>query len=360
MRADLNKSVHSPDDPEPRAFARATRRPRGVTAGARDDLSTAERFEALSARQPEIALLRRFIEAYWLRPENAFWMYLRSAVLSRRALDGPMLDVACGDGVFSFLHAGGAFDPAFDVFAAVTNLDRVHDAHADMFDCSGAAYRPVVVHEPDRTIACGLDAKVSLLDRAALLELYDRLIRHDCARPLPIPNGAFQTVYCNAAYWVENIDAFLRELHRITSPGGRVILHVKLDSLGRYTLESHRAALGDRFLDIIGRGRVETWPSLADRATWERRFEAAQLAIDEATPFITKTHAHVWDIGLRPIAPLLVRMANALSPETRIAIKRDWVALMVDLLAPLCDPRFDLIGSDDEPGEIHYVLRPRT
>ena len=52
-------------------------------------------------------LLRRFLQAYWLRPENAMWMTIRSMVLSELLLDSPAIDVCCGDGVFSFLHAGG-------------------------------------------------------------------------------------------------------------------------------------------------------------------------------------------------------------------------------------------------------------
>jgi hypothetical protein len=67
----------------------------------------------------------------------------------------------------------------------------------------------------------------------------------------------------------------------------------------------------------------------------------------------------VWDIGLRPIAPLLVRMANELTPQTRLEVKRDWIALFCDLLEPLCRPEFDLFASASEPAELQYLLRPR-
>ena len=95
---------------------------------------------------------------------------------------------------------------------------------------------------------------------------------------------------------------------------------------------------------------------LADRATWEGRFGAAGLQIESATPFVTPTHARIWDIGLRPIAPLLVKMTASLSPENRLAIKREWVDLFIDLLSPICDPAFDLGGEPAEPVEIQYVL----
>ena len=61
------------------------------------------------------------------------------------------------------------------------------------------------------------------------------------------------------------------------------------------------------------------------------------------------THAHLWDVGLRPIAPLLVRMTDGLNRKTRAAIKRDWVELFLELLTPLCKPDLDLWPGRDEP-----------
>ncbi len=304
--------------------------------------------------------LHAFLSAYWLRPENAFWMVLRSDALDACRLEAPWIDLSCGDGVFSFLHAGGRFDDAFDVFTSVAHLDRVKTSHADIFDHVDEAYRPGIVRRPSSTIACGSDWKAALLEKAGRLALYDRLIEHDNNRPLPVPDGAFQTVYCNAIYWVERIDAFLAEIRRICAPAGRVILEVKLDSILSCTLERFRSGLGDEFLSIINRGRFATWPSMSDRVTWERRFEQAGLRTVRAIPFATRTHAHVWDVGLRPIAPLLARMANALTPATRLSIKRDWIALFEDLAKPFCDPTLRLADSTtEEEVEVLFELRPR-
>jgi SAM-dependent methyltransferase len=300
--------------------------------------------------------LRRFLCAYWLRPENAFWMALRSDALAAERFDSPSIDLACGDGVFSFLHAGGVFEDGFDVFQAVGRLDEVRPADADMFDHVDPAYGPRVSSPPQWHIDVGCDLKPALLEKASFLDFYGRLFRHDCNKPLPFDDHSLATTYCNAAYWIKRIDPFLRELRRITAPGGRIVLHVKLDSIRACTLEKHRSVLGDRFLDIIGRGRFDCWPTLADRATWERRFGAAGLQVESATPLVTPTHARIWDIGLRPIAPLLVKMTAALSSENRLAIKREWVDLFHELLTPICDPAFDLGATSAEPVEIQYVL----
>ncbi len=303
-----------------------------------------------------LALLRRFLNAYWLRPENAFWMTLRSLALFTARWRAPSIDVSCGDGLFSFIHAGGELDAAFDVFASVASLDRVTHDHADMFDFAAPQYAPPVTRQPGWKIEVGTDLKDAMLAKASALGLYERLIRHDSNERLPLPDASFETVYCNSAYWVENIDGFLADLARVTSPTGRVVLHVKLDSMKRYTLQPWREALGEDFLRIIGRGRFDCWPTLASRSQWERRFQAAGLHIADARPFATPTHSRLWDVGLRPIAPLLARMANALTAQTRAAIKRDWVDLFCELLDPITREDFDLADTGDEPAEMQYVL----
>ena len=302
--------------------------------------------------------LQRFLQAYWLRPENALWMALRSQTLAHCPLEHPSADLCCGDGVFGFLHNGGVFCPSFDVFTDVRTVDPGSAKRQDMFDCMTDAYQPTIRSSPDDTIDVGTDIKATLLAKAKRLALYNQLIEHDHNKPLPFPSDSFQTVYCNAAYWVRDIAAFLRELRRITRTGGRIILQVKLESLRRYTLQRHQKVLGRRFLDILASDRLQSWPTLASRTTWENRFATAGLTVRDATPFITRTHAHIWDIGLRPIAPMLIKMANALAPQTRAAIKQEWVELLLELIEPLCDPNLDLFSSQDEPAEVQYVLTP--
>ncbi len=302
--------------------------------------------------------LRQFLNVYWLRPENAFWMTLRSDTLARCPMNGPALDVCCGDGLFSFIHGGGELDLSFDVFSAAGQLDDVTNAHADMFDVVSDHYKPTVVRQPDAKIDVGMDLKAALLDKARALSFYQQLKQHDANEVMPFGDDSFQSIYCNAAYWIENIDLFLQELRRITRPGGCIVLQVKLACMQDYTLEAFRDQLGDRFLEIIGRGRLDTWPTLADRNSWEKRFEKAGLSVEDACPFVTRTHAQIWDVGLRPIAPLLVKMANGLKPDSRASIKKDWCDLLGELLSPMCDQKLDFFNDSSEPAEIQYVLRP--
>ena len=58
---------------------------------------------ASSAEPDREDRLRRFLNVYWLRPENAFWTVLRSLAWARVRMASPSIDLSCGDGVFSFI-----------------------------------------------------------------------------------------------------------------------------------------------------------------------------------------------------------------------------------------------------------------
>jgi len=310
-------------------------------------------------RLPMAERLRRFLSCYWLRPENALWMTLRSQVLDAYRFELPSLDLSCGDGVFSFLHAGGALDEDFDVFRTVGQLDNVRTQHADMFDHVDPSYAPRIVEPPRWRMTTGTDHKPALLAKAATLGFYDELVEADHNRPLPLPTGRYRTVFSNSIYWVSRIELHLSEIRRLAAPQAVVLLQVKLDSIRDYTLARHEPALGRNWLDLIGRGRFETWPTMGSLADWQRRFEGAGFAIRDVLPFVTRTHAHIWDIGLRPLAPLLVRMANSLEPATRRSVKRDWVELLTELLLPFARPDCDLFAERGEPAEVLFVLTRR-
>jgi hypothetical protein len=90
-------------------------------------------------------------------------MTLRSEALSPYPLQRPSLDLSCGDGIFSFLHCDGLFDPGFDVFSSVARLDRQQSETVDMFDHIRDDYRPPIVSRPDESIDVGTDSKPSML-----------------------------------------------------------------------------------------------------------------------------------------------------------------------------------------------------
>jgi len=303
--------------------------------------------------------LEKFLNVYWLRPENAVWRANNCIALEDIEFREPSLDLSCGDGVFSFLLAGGDFAADFDIFGATDNLDEFFD-NVDIYNATSEKYDPRVVSEPDYNITVGTDWKQSLLDKAETLSFYDQLVQHDNNEPLPFDDDRFETVFSNSVYWVENLETHLEEIACVTdSDSGRAVLVLKTSHIWNFleTLwDDWEDAVGPDLIEMIDRGRSDHYAHLYDDEGWTERLNDAGLSVVERRITATQLHGRLWDIGLRPISPLLIRMAYSLPTERRTAIKRDWIDLWARLLEPFNLPEFDV--RDRPPVEIAYVVEP--
>ena len=75
---------------------------------------------------------RAFLNIHWLRPEAAFMKTYDYAQLRSLEMPAPSLDMTCGDGISSFIWAGGRFGADFDMYQSVA-ADGFFD-NADVFD----------------------------------------------------------------------------------------------------------------------------------------------------------------------------------------------------------------------------------
>jgi hypothetical protein len=58
----------------------------------------------------------QLLNAFWLRPETAMWREVDIRAMASFEFRSPSLDLGCGDGLFSFIRAGGHFGVGFDAF----------------------------------------------------------------------------------------------------------------------------------------------------------------------------------------------------------------------------------------------------
>lgn len=179
---------------------------------------------------------------------------------------------------------------------------------------------------------------------------------------MPFDDDRFNTVYSNSVYWVENVDTHLSEIRRVLATDGRAILQLKTTAIWEF-LEALRAGYGDQLgsdlIDVIDRGRSSHYANIHDDAGWTERLTEAGLRVVDRRLSVTWVHSRMWDIGLRPISPHLIRMANSLHDEQRQLIKEDWIDTCERLLLPFYDADFDL-GQSRSPPEICYVVEPMT
>lgn len=298
--------------------------------------------------------LRRFLNVYWLRPENALWRSINCQVMQDLEWATPSIDLSCGDGIFSFLRAGGDFDLSFDIFSGVGGLEDFYK-NRDVYDAAPENYAPKIARRPASKMTVGADWKKNLLDKAAPLDFYERLVVHDNNQPLPFADNEFRTVFSNSVYWIKNLDMHLREIRRVLHPEGQAVLVLKTTHVNGYTLDQFEPHLGREWLDIIERGRKANKPSLFDADGWERALTSAGFTVKSRREQMTWLQAHIWDVGLRPLTPVLCEMVAELKDDRRAQIKTHWIDAWEKLLAPFNKPESDL-GIAKPLTEVIFVL----
>lgn len=302
--------------------------------------------------------LRRFLKVRWLRPENAMWRTASSRAMGNTQFEDPSLDLGCGDGITSFIRAGGDFSLEFDIFTGVGDLDDFFEDE-DIYNASPDEYSPKISEHPSDTISVGLDHKQDLLNKANKLDFYNELIQHDNNKPLPFSEDHFQSIFSNAVYWIDNVDFHLQEINRVLDQDGEAVLVLRTPHVHQFLnyLHSQEDILGEELVDMIDRGRSQHYPSLNTENEWSKKLTDAGFRINEVKPVISTTQASIWDIGLRPISPLTIKMANALELEQRRRIKEEWIDVLERMLSPISDPMFEM-EQNDPPAELIYYVEP--
>lgn len=285
--------------------------------------------------------LRVLLGLYWLRPGTAVLRTLDCLALAEVVFKAPILDLGCGDGLFSFTRAGGTVRPEYDVFWQAGSLDSFF-ANADIYDhFDENAVLPAPAKAPAYRIDVGFDAKPDLLAKAARLEFYGELVQGDANMTLPFPDRKFRTVFSNILYWIDDYRTTLAEIRRVLVADGIAVLHVPSETFRDYSFYArHYLRTRDarwRWLERLDRGRSESIKLCRSRAEWEDDFRAAGFKVIHHRRYLSRTVLEAWDIGLRPISPFLIEMANGLSPERRAAIKLKWIDGLMPMLEPLCE-----------------------
>jgi SAM-dependent methyltransferase len=308
---------------------------------------------------PLSTTFEELLSVLWLRPETAMWREIDIRAMRPFIFRSPSLDLGCGDGIFSFIRAGGGFAPSFDAFRAMAHLDRFFE-NVDVFDAFDESVGPEVTRAPGYMIDCGFDHKENLLKKTAQLGLYRELRLGDANMALPFDDRAFNSVFSNIVYWLDDPQRAIVEIARVLRPGGQACLMLPNRTFPEFSFYSQLyVKTGDprwAFLEKLDRGRfADNIRQARSGESWEGLFSHAGLRVGGHATHISRIAAQVWDIGLRPMFPVLRRMTEALPAEQLPAIKRDWIATLRQFLEPIVEMDGQL-AQGMEPAFHCYIL----
>lgn len=266
------------------------------------------------------ATTEKFLYMNWLRPETIPWA-VHGALLSRDHLRvaGNKLEIGIGNGLTSFQHLGGRFAPEYDWYYNVDTEGFWRNQ--DIYDqVSLSNIRDFIQKYPTHRLKMAVDNKQNLLDQARQLEIAEDYVLADANGPITFPD--MDLVFSNMLYWLADPMATMRKICETLKPGGTLVTMFPNPRFVEYCRSYRRET---PMWTMINRGRADTlmWTLEAD-AFEEFIARETDFAIVEGRLYLARLTLGIWDIGLRPLSPYLIRMANGLDPETRFAIKRDW------------------------------------
>lgn len=284
--------------------------------------------------------LRNYLCAYWLRPETAVWRVCDWLAIKDFNLEAPMLDLACGDGINSYILMGGTLPLEIDDSFSVKKVTpEEYFSGIDIYNDSDSKRMVVdiVINPPPRVFDIGLDWKQNLIEKAKLMKTHKKFVVHDMNYPLPLPNNSFKTVFSNSIYWAKDANHLLGEINRILEPEGRLIAILATDNFTKFKIYNEFLRTGNPLFKYLDRGRFIQHPQVLNEDEWKKLFIQAHFKINKLTRHISKRLAQLHEVGLRPIAPPLIRMANSLPPEKRKEIKEEWIDYLTYLILPIFD-----------------------
>lgn len=303
-------------------------------------------------------LLKEYLNIYWLRPETSLWRTTDALVLTEVKFKRPSLDLGCADGLNSYILQGGSFNYEVDAFLETVDVSAkdFFEGTRDIYNYSKGKFPKV--KSPPNKFDVGLDWKQDLLNKAKKLSLYEQLVQHDANKPLPFADNVFNSVFSNIVYWIKQVDTVLSELRRVITPGGKIHLLLTGDTLKQFMIFNYYKKYGWEWIKNLDMGRYTHSCHYLTARQWNKHFDKAGLKIEKHVKYLPGRLLRISEIGLRPISPVLIKMANSLSHKKRKEIKKQMIEYLFYLTKPLFQSGW-LIDKNGPQTYHYYVLSKR-
>ena len=297
--------------------------------------------------------LKQHLNAAWLRPESALWDAIASEHISRHSIVNPSLDLGSGNGLFSFITAGGNFSIDYDWYRNVDPEGLWEQA--DIYDvCRINHLESFITERPQYRYSYALDHKSNLLNQAQALGFYEKVMAHDANQRLPFPDETFRTVFSNILYWLDDVKRSLGEIRRVLQKDGKAVLCVPNDKFFQYCFSYGWKESGDELLRLLNRGRSDCMHAVFSYQDFKTMAESECFIVDDHQYYLSPLTLKIWDIGMRPFSPALIRMILKLSDEDRRSFKSEWMETAEKFCVPLLEKEAQ---SRDEGGFHLFVLK---
>jgi len=303
--------------------------------------------------------LRQLLSIHWLRPETALWRTFDCLLMHNFSFGEKTADLGCGDGTLSYVMAGGSL-PGYDAYAQVAPMKGYREG-ADIYNITVKDNDILALDSSTLryTYSFGIDHKEGLISKAKRFKgFYEHTIVHDLNTPLPFDDGGLSAAFSNVLYWLHDLDVVLADWARMLVQAGRLFLFVPnkcfKEKAWLYYLAPHNE--GRRYYNFLDRGYNSLIKHCYTMREWETLFTRNGFHVVRHEKYLTDPVMEIWNIGTRPIAPLLIDMASNIMPEKKDEMRMEWIDYFASFFTPIIEGEFGANPGDEAHAFHFYVL----
>lgn len=272
----------------------------------------------------------------WLRPESALFSFLQMRILLNLKdpyLKYPLLDIGCGDGLFTSILFGA-------------RLNKNYDAYESLDFCKSDIYNNYTNLPDDfllsksKQFGSGMDIKDNSVNRVRELKTYD-LVKTGDARKIPFEDKSFNSVFSNMIDDIKtnDLDIVFNEANRVLKKDGFFVFITPNKRFRESLLYYNKAQEFKKQENLdkykhyleLDRGRSE-WES-RDMSLWSDIFKKTSFEFVKSVEFVNKDLLQFWDTGLRPFLKHTMTLRNTLRQNNMLfPIKQIWVEVIKNYL----------------------------
>lgn len=285
----------------------------------------------------------------WLRPENVIWDAVAAKMIYHELRESKdLLEVGIGNGYCTFMILGGKFKKEYDYYYNV-NTKGFWD-NKDIYDhVTSYNIKQYILKYPENRVKYALDHKSNLLEQTKQLGFVDQLILQNANDVIDF--DGVSTIYSNIIYWLADPIKVIKNFDHLLKKGGKIILVFPNNKFYQYAISYGRK---NKLQVLLNRGRADSMMWSMDMEDFAKIIqEHTGLSITKYQKYLAETTLKIWDIGLRPISPHLINMANYLNEKTRMEIKDEWCATILKFLEELLPIELD---SGPKEGGFNFVV----
>jgi SAM-dependent methyltransferase len=293
----------------------------------------ASRTSFYESKEIEI-IFDELVRLNWLRPEAALFRFLEAKILHgyiNKYLMYPMLDMGCGEGLFTSILFGANVNEAYD------NYESIDMGKVDPYNNYLKVPKDFFINKPS-PIGIGIDIKENSVKKARDLGVYDSVDTGDVRR-LPYADGHFISIFSNMINDIreDDLEKVFCEAHRVLKNNGHLVFTTPNENFLDCMYYYNQKDLGET--GMLDKGRSE-WAPRA-KTVWAELSQKLGFEIVRYTKYGDKNLISFWDTGFRPFFKNLIELKKQLKIENSLIIRNIWVEIMKSYLHRLVETQKD-------------------